>query len=107
VHGGCAARAFSGEVGTGSPQKMRLPKENQSEFPSNRNGSRFRKTLRRARLGPPSSLRLSTAVGDRAYWLIGRLRLVNVAVDVESAGEIVSVSHTFHPSGRFAAANSW
>jgi hypothetical protein len=47
-----------------------------------------------------------TAVGD-AYLLIGRPRLVNVAVDVESAGEIVSVSHTFHPSGRFAAANSW
>jgi hypothetical protein len=34
-------RAFSGEVATGSPQKMRLPKENQSEFRFYRNGIRF------------------------------------------------------------------
>jgi hypothetical protein len=32
--------AFSGEVGTGSPQKMRPPKGNQSEFRFNRNGIR-------------------------------------------------------------------
>ncbi|MFY9626024.1 MAG: hypothetical protein WAJ91_16795, partial [Rhodoplanes sp.] len=33
-------RAFSGEVGTGSPQKMRPPKENRSEFLIHRNGIR-------------------------------------------------------------------
>jgi len=33
-------RAFSGEVGTGSPQKMRLLKNNQSEFRFHWNGIR-------------------------------------------------------------------
>jgi hypothetical protein len=36
------ARAFSGEVATGSPQKMRLLKEKQSEFRFRSNGIRFR-----------------------------------------------------------------
>ncbi|MFZ1883181.1 MAG: hypothetical protein WAU53_06155 [Rhodoplanes sp.] len=34
-------RAFSGEVGTGSPQKMRPLKDNQSEFRFHWNGIRF------------------------------------------------------------------
>ncbi|MGA8156027.1 MAG: hypothetical protein WB822_07390 [Rhodoplanes sp.] len=36
------AKAFSGEVGPGSPQKMRLLKENKSEFRFHRNGIRSR-----------------------------------------------------------------
>ncbi len=35
-----AARAFSGEVGTGSPQKMRPLKDDQSEFRFHWNGIR-------------------------------------------------------------------
>ncbi|MFZ1895098.1 MAG: hypothetical protein WAU59_13625, partial [Rhodoplanes sp.] len=34
-------RAFSGEVEAGSPQKMRPPKDNQSEFQFHRNGTEF------------------------------------------------------------------
>ena len=37
---GLAARALSGEVGTGSPQKMRPLKDNQSEFRFHWNGIR-------------------------------------------------------------------
>jgi hypothetical protein len=36
------ARAFSGEVDTGSPQKMRSRKNKQSEFQFHRNGTRSR-----------------------------------------------------------------
>ena len=39
-------RAFSGEVGTGSPQKMRLLKDNQSEFQFHWNGIRSGGALR-------------------------------------------------------------
>jgi len=50
-----ASRAFSGEVETGSPQKMRPLKDNQSEFRFQRNGIRSSKISAKPK---PASTRL-------------------------------------------------